>query len=204
MGMVTGKIDWSAEAPNREKALFGAVLLVIIYAFATMIWAGQLKKTARSKSELANLVAQIKATNRLIDLASRSQPKVAQSEDLIYSNPHLATYIQEGEHSREEVLATAVRELSSPSGLHGLELIGLSLEKDIEEDKLLRIPMKIRLRGDFADTIKYMKTAETVKAPVLFDRLSIISRQEERQLLDITLEGEIFVLKDSTLLGGRN
>ncbi len=198
------KIEWSAEAPTREKLWFFAVLGLVLYAFGTLMWGPQRDRTKDARDEAKQLQSQIEAVEKV--LAVEVQPSVptpeapAASKTMARADPRFAAYLKGEFKTQEQVLQEVSTELATPKTLGQVVLSAIDFGEGTDKGDYLEIPFDLRVEGTYQDTVGYLQRIEKIPVLVVFRGVSVQAKPENPARLETHLASSAFVVKSAATL----
>lgn len=202
MAFEEGKFDWSQEAPNRERLWLVVILVMVVYVFYSLVWGPQRIKTKNYRKEVETVETQIDAAQKLVEatINAAQSGAVAAPPGIAPDDPRFAPYLRGELRSSEEVLEEVVAKLTAPQALRGMDLVGFQQKEANETEHYQRVPFELRLEGPFGATVQYLEYIEALPLLLVYDDVEILSPEENRAMLKMTLKASLYVVKSASAL----
>lgn len=207
MGLSGEKIDWSQEAPNRERLWFFLVMGVIVYLFATLFWSHAQTRDEEIDKDIETVRVQIEAMEKILAVKIEPTIKKDSDEKKIEDDPRFVPYLEGKIIPKEELLRQLDSSLSDPSLLGTVELIDKTVGEATDKETFIRIPFGINISGGFIETMNYMERIEKLPLLIIYEGVSVSAPQDNPQILSTRITGSLYVVKSAAALqaggGGR-
>lgn len=206
MAVGEGKIEWSQEAPTREKILFVAALGLMLYAFSVWLWGPQRDKTKIFTKEITQLEGQVETFEKILSVAvkpAETVPEAPQTEirrESAAADPRFTPYLKGELKTQEQILQEVSGELATPKILGKVTLAGLDVGDSIDKGEYLEIPFDLRVEGTYQDTVNYLQRIEKIPILVVFRGMTVQAKADNPVQLETLLSSAAFVVKSAAAL----
>lgn len=202
MGLEGGKIEWSQEAPTREKLWFLLVLLLVAYVFATLLWVPQRGKNREIDKKIEVAQAHVDALEKVLAAraAQDAAPAAVVAPGSVEADPRFAVYLDGKIRDREEVLGSVMQEISSPKVLKNVMLLDMVFGEDDKQNDYVRVPFSLSLEGEFGETLAYLERIEKRPLLVIYDGIALSAMAENPLKLTTRIQASLFVVQSAEAL----
>lgn len=202
MGLEGGKIEWSQEAPTREKLWFLLVLVLVVYVFATLLWFPQRAKGRGIDKKIEKAQAQVDALEKVLaaQAVQQAAPAAAPAPGSTEADPRFAAYLDGKIRDREEVLGSVMQEVGSPKVLKNVTLLDMVFGDDDKQTDYVRVPFSLSLEGEFGETLAYLERIEKKPLLVIYDGIAMSALAENPLKLTTRLQASLFVVQSAEAL----
>lgn len=211
MALGGGKIEWSQEAPPREKIMFVVVLGMMLYAFSVWLWGPQRAQTKIVQKEVDVLQTQTDALETILSAAAKKSaapvvavPIATPQRDPIATDPRFASYLKGEFRSQEQVLQDVSAELATPKVLGKVVLGGINFGDAVDKGDYREIPFDLRIEGSYQDTVSYLQRIEKIPILVVYRGVHVQAKTDNPSQLESQITAAAFVVKSAAALTDAN
>ncbi len=205
MALNGGKIEWSKEAPTREKIWFFAVLGLILYAFNVWMWGPEQVKTKMAQDEAKQSRSQVETLEKVLAMAVKpavptvDTPKPA-SKNTPATDLRFAPYLKGELKTQEQILQSVSEEFATPKILGAVTLHGLNFGSATDKGDYLEIPFDLVIEATYQETVGYLQRIEKKPVLAVFRGANVQAKSEDPNRLETHLTSSAFVVKSAAAI----
>lgn len=200
MGLEVSKIDWNGEPSSREKVYLVVILILIIAAFARLLWIPTYKNIKQRKVEIGNIRLQITpleeflSTNRQVE-----QQKPVISKEVI--DRRFEDALKGKNDNPHQIISDVTSEITSRKNIGNMTLTNIAFEVPKAESGYVKIPIRVEIVGTFPSLQRYLSKLESLDYLFTVDNVKLGASAEHPGMITGELSGTLYIAASAA--GGR-
>lgn len=203
MELNLAKIDWEQEPSAREKVYFFLILILIVFAFARLLWLPTFAKIKVKKQEIENVKMQVSTLEKFIKINKKIEPqkKVQTTKGV---NVGIESVLEEMPDDPQEAIAKVIQEITSRRSLGSATLESVSFKSPVAQTGYAAVPILLSVEGTFSALQNYLSRLEKIRYLFTVDNIIFKGSDLHPGLIKADLKCNLYVgaIKGLSLIEG--